>query len=404
VQLATFAGGPQADLLNSCAVLPDGSVVVGGIIDATRGEKDKLDGGHGLIQVLTKTGKPGPQQKLPAPVGDLDADAQGTIFVVGAKGSAAFDASLKKTLWSSPVGGSDARICPGFDGGAVVLASKQVSLIDAKGKTTGGFSVGGGYVNDVACDPKQKAIFICGFDNKRGTPPGQKNYPVQVAFVRAYDLAGKQLWGAYGWGGQAVADLQLMADTRAYRLALGGDGKLYVAGESAGGNTMWMRSSLDLKQNAPFAKGDAFQNAYNTRANHITAVVRLDPKTGQCDGGTLLLARLKDNKGNTIRPRAIAADAKGNVYVGGTSAFAPPKSPGSFGREGGGAYFTVFDTAFKRLYATTLAGGGTTQALAVGHGSLVAVGDCKTEFTTHKPLKAEGDANGDGFAVLFSVP
>lgn len=404
VQIATYVGGPKADALGSCAVLPDGSVVVGGVADATRGGKDKLDGGQGLLQVFTKAGKPGPQQKLPASVSDLDANAQGNIFVVGAKGSAAFDASLKKTLWSSDVGGSEARICSGPDGGAVILAGKQVTIIDAVGKTTTSFSVSGNFLTDVACDPKQKSIFICGFDNKRGTPPGQKNYPVQVAFVRAYDVAGKQRWGAYGWGGQEVADLQLMADTRAYRLAFGGDGKLYVAGESAGGNTMWMRSPLDLKQNAPFAKGDAFQNAYNTSANHITAVVRLEPKTGQCDGGTLLLARLGNNKGNTIRPRAIAADAKGNIYVGGASAFSPPKSPGSFGREGGGAYFVVFDAAFRRICATTLAGGGTTQAIAVGSGSVVAVGDCKTELTTHKPLKAEGDENGDGFVVLFSVP
>ena len=62
--------------------------------------------------------------------------------------------------------------------------------------------------------------------------------------MRAHDLAGKQVWAAYGWKGQHVADIQLMADTRGYRLAVGRDGKLYLGGESAGGNTIWMRSSL----------------------------------------------------------------------------------------------------------------------------------------------------------------
>jgi hypothetical protein len=405
IVLSTYAGGSKSDVLTGAAVLPDGAIVIGGTVDAGRGgnKGEKLEGGQGIVSILSKSGPLVAQQKFPGTINDLDADAQGNIYVTGSTGSAKLDKSLKKPLWSSNVGGAEARIAPGPDGSAVILSGKQITLIDARGKTTGNFSVSGQYLNDVACEPKLRLIFVCGFDNKHGTPPGQKNYPVQVAFVRAYDFSGKQAWGAYGWGGQNVADLQLMADTRAYRIALGGDGKLYVAGESAGGNTMWARSSLDLKQNAGLAKGDAFQNAYNTRANHITAVVRLDPKTGQSEAGTLLLARLGNGRGNTIRPRAIAADAKGNVYVGGASAFSPPKTPGSFGREGGGAYFVIFDANFKRLYATTLAGDGTTQAIAAGQGSIIAVGDCKKELATHKPLKAEGDDNGDGFTVLLST-
>ena len=187
-------------------------------------------------------------------------------------------------------------------------------------------------------------------DNKHGTPPRQRNYPVQVAFVRAYDPGGKQVWAAYGWKGQDVADLELMADTRGYRLAMGRDGKLYLGGESAGGNTIWMRCSLDLKKAVNQVEGDQFQHAYNTSANHILAVVRLDPKTGASEMATLLLARIasKGNKGNTLRMRAIAADEQGNVYVGGALASSPPKSPGSFGREGGGAYLVAFDKNFRR--------------------------------------------------------
>jgi len=214
---------------------------------------------------------------------------------------------------------------------------------------------------------------------------------------------GKPAWQAYGWAGQQVADLHLMADTRAYRLCAVG-GKLYVAGESAGGNTIWTRGSLDLAAKDHFVTGDAFQHAYNTSANHITALARLDAKTGRSEAATLLLARLSSGKGNTIRPRAVAADAEGNVYVGGASAFSPPKSPGSYGREGGGAYFVVFDARFQRRHATTLAGGGTTRAITVGPRGVVAVGDCSTEFQPVKPLKAEGDAQGDGFVVWFSAP
>jgi hypothetical protein len=404
VKMATFVGGEKADMLTAAAVLPDGSVVVGGVVDAPpEGRKgDLLEGGQGMIVLLDKAGKAAAEQRLPGGVSDLCADAEGNIYATGGFGSAKYDAGLKKPTWTSDVGGAEARIAAGPAGSAVLLVGKKIVMLDARGNPAGGFDLKGDYLTDVACDPATKRIFVCGFDNKRGTPPGQKNYPVQVAFVRAFDLDGRQVWSVYGWGGQQVADLHLMADTRAYRLAAVG-GKLYVAGESAGGNTMFSCDSLDLAQQANLVKGDAFQHAYNTVANHITAVVRLDAATGKSEAATLLLARLSSGRGNTIRPRALAADAKGNVYVGGASAFSPPKSPGSYGREGGGAYFVAFDPEFRRTYATTLAGGGTTRAIAVGPGSLVAVGDCKTEFEPVRPLKSEGDPEGDGFLVWFET-
>lgn len=402
VEMSTFVGGEKADRLTAAAVLSDGSVVLGGVVDGTwGGEKGQtLENGRGLLLVLDKACKLAAQTTLPGAVSDLDVDAAGNILITGPGGTACFDRSLKPR-WTAPLGGAEARVAAAGNGAAVLLADKKITLFDAQGHATGSFDVSGGFVLDVACDPKAQRIFVCGFDNKHGTPPGQRNYPVQVAFVRAMDFAGRPLWRAYGWAGQEVADLKLMADTRAYRLAFGPDGKLYVAGESAGGNTIWTRSSLDLGQPANFVKGDAFQHAYNTAANHITAVARLDPQTGQSEIATLLLARLASGKGNTIRPRALAADAQGNVYVGGVSTFSPPKTPGSFGGEGGGAFFVIFDRNLKRLYATTLAGGGPTQAIGVGGERIVAVGDTRTELTTYKPLKTQGDANGEGFAVVF---
>ncbi len=407
VVLSTYVGGPKIAAMTGAAILPDGSVVVGGYAGAMRsgGKGEKLEGGQGMIQVIGSSGKPVLQKTVSVRVNAMNADRDGNVYVTGPGGSVKLNGALQ-ALWTTDVGGEGARVCPGPNGGAAVLAEKRVYVLSAEGKVTAEFPVGGQHVEDVACDPKLGLIFVCGFDNKRGTPPRQRNYPVQVAFVRAHDLAGKQVWAAYGWKGQDVADMELMADTRGYRLAMGRDGKLYLGGESAGGNTIWMRSSLDLKRPVNQVKGDAFQHAYNTAANHISAIVRLDPKTGESELATLLLARIasKGNKGNTLRMRAIAADEQGNVYVGGPSAFSPPKSPGSFGREGGGAYLVVFDKNFRRTYATTLAGDGTTNAIAAGHSTLVVVGECKADLATHNPLKAASDAEGDGFITLFRLP
>ncbi len=406
VVVSSYWGGPKYDELRAVAVLPNGLVAAGGFAEATMaGDKNKkAEGGEGRITLWSSEGKRIADESCEVVPSDMDCDAKGRVLVAGRGGVFCWDPGLKRKQWQAAVGGDDARVCPGPNGGAVVLANKRVSVFDAAGNLSGEFGVAGGFVNDVACDPVSQTIFVVGFDNKRGTPPGQKRYPVQVAFVRAYDLRGEQRWQAYGWEGQAVADRQLMADTRAYRAAFGDDGKLYVAGESAGGNTMWLRSSRNLDETLPMPKFDAFQHAYNTAANHITAVVRLDAKTGASEAATLLLARLPNGKGNTIRPRAIAADAQGNIFVGGASAFSPPKTPGAFGREGGGAFLVVFDSQFRRTFATTLAGSATLQAVAVRSGVLAAVGQVQgNELATAKPVKPEGDDQGDGFLTILRV-
>jgi hypothetical protein len=221
--------------------------------------------------------------------------------------------------------------------------------------------------------------------------------------VYAFDFGGKKVWTAYDWKGQEVADLKLMADTRGYRLAMGQDGKLYVAGESAGGNTIWSRKSQDLNSELPLAKGDKYQVAFNTAANHITFVGRLDPKTGKTEAGTMLLARLSNNRGNTIRPRALAADASGRIYVGGGSASYPPVSEGAFGGDfdGGGAFFCIFDREFNRLYATKFCS-GTTLSIALGARGLVVVGDGKANLKAVNPLQPEpAGGKSDGWVVVF---
>lgn len=404
--VSSYWGGSKHDELRAVAVLPSGVVAAGGLADATvTGDKNKkVEGGEGRIAFWSVDGKHIADQPCEIVPSDMDCDLKGRLLVAGRGGVFCWDAAGKAKRWQAAVGGDDARVCAGPDGGAVVLANKRVSILDAAGNSVGEFNVAGGFVNDVACDPTSQTVFVVGFDNKHGTPPGQKRYPVQVAFVRAYDLRGEQRWQAYAWGGQDVADRQLMADTRAYRIVWGDDGKLYVAGESAGGNTIWLRSSRNLDETLPMPKFDAFQHAYNTAANHITAVVRIDPKSGASEAATLLLARLGNGKGNTIRPRAIAADAQGNVYVGGASAFSPPKTPDSFGREGGGAFLVVFDSQFRRTYATTLAGSATVQAVAVRSGVLAVVGQVEgNELVTAKPAKSGGDDQGDGFLTILRL-
>ncbi len=383
---STWLGGAEDDGLVGVVVLTDGTILVAGNAEDT----------GALIRLTADGQKVLSRRRTEGPVTDLDRDAAGRVLAAGAFGVVQLSPDAREILWHNPTGGPDARVAPGPGGGAVVLAAKTVTVVAADGRTAASWKVPGGYVEDVACDPAAGRIFVAGFDNKRG-----RKYPVQVAFVYAYDAEGRCLWKAYGWGGKEVDDRGLMADTRGYRLALGADGRLYVAGESAGGNTMWTRQSLDLDERAPLVEGDKYQRPFNTRANHITFVGRLDPATGRCEGGTMLLARLSSGRGNTIRPRALAADAEGTVYVGGASAWGAPVSEGAFGRgEPSGAWFCVFGKAFARRFATTLCDGRTT-AVALGPEVVVLVGEGKGGLPTVRPFQRALGGGVDGWIVVL---
>ncbi len=382
-------------------------MAVGGLFGATKPDpkKDDTQGGEGRVMVLDEKGRTVASQLFPAAVTDLDTNGDGTLFATGTFGTAALGPDLKKAIFTSSVGGTNARIAAGPEGGCVVLDYEgHITVLDRAGKTAQAFQIKGQHPEDIACDPQSGNLFVAGFDNKFGQVPGEKKNPVQVAWLESYSPSGERRWRSYGWGGQEVADRRLMADTRIYRLAFGADRKLYLAGESAGGNTIWSRQAHELDTPLDLVKGDQFQNAYNTGANHITAIVRLNPDTGDAEKATLLLARIggtTSGKGNTIRPRSLAADAQGRVYVGGSSASNAPFSDGAFGLpDRGGAYFIQLDAAFQRTYATVL-GGGTTRAIAVQNGRIALVGDVKDQLCTHQPAKNNVDPAGDGWLAVF---
>src|SRR5262249_13133757 len=137
------------------------------------------------------------------------------------------------------------------------------------------------------------------------------------------------VWTAYDWPGQAVADRRLMADTRGCRLAVGPDGKLYLAGESFGGNPILARGSRDLDENLPMPKGDKYHSAVNTRANPIAFLAPLDPKTGKA---AFFFSSAEDvrepGRDFNRAPYAAAVEARGSVLSAGPSRLLEPGGPG----------------------------------------------------------------------------
>ncbi|MEH1169440.1 hypothetical protein V6V47_29080 [Micromonospora sp. CPCC 205539] len=124
--------------------------------------------------------------------------------------------------------------------------------------------------------------------------------------VLRLDPTGRKLLGTTRLAG-VVEDLEvrlgdLCADSRVDRIAPGRDGRLYLAGETAGGNTIFNRSATDPSRPAPNLVIDSFTEASNTSNAHLAYLARFDPATGRQLAGQTLLARIdtKGDQGNTI--------------------------------------------------------------------------------------------------------
>lgn len=320
---STYLGGLPADLVSAVDLAPDCAVVVGGQISGTdfgirptvlfggtSGAVLRLDSKGQRVLSLTRLGQV---------VNDLEVRRKGgQIAVAGDFGLALLSPDGKSALWSVTDQGPAGRVAVGNDGTVAALFGKTLSVYDSSGKAVGSRSFGDSAVNDVAVDDLSQTVFVTGFAQRDGGPCSE----LQVAWVRAYDYSGQILrWRAYDWTyAEVAAASNSCADTRGIRVAMGRDGKLYFAGESAGGNTIYRYEAQSLAKPAANVKYDPFTDAYNTASNHITYYARFEPASGQQGAGQILLARLGTGKGNTIRPLALAADEAGRVYVGGVAA------------------------------------------------------------------------------------
>jgi hypothetical protein len=357
VNSASFAGLGLGDRASGVAIAPDCSVILGVTLSNVSAFSDTTNitnplsptnvGTNGSILKLSANGSQLLKRaKIGAAINDIAVNpTNGDIAIAANIGVVVLAADLATVRWTD-LSLVAARVDIASDGVVVALRggtqaqavgdsgqAKTYTIYNANGTLRYQRASNYTQVQDIAVDAATQRVFMTGYQQRDGSSCSK----LQVAWLKAFDYDGEEKWLNYDYA-FGVADANNdCADTRGRRVAVGEDGKVYFAGTSAGGNSIfrWLPSTrqtgvalnqLGTAANNTQPGNDNYVNPYNTRSNHITYVARFEPSTGQHIVGFKLLSRNGDAtnlqaNGNTIEPRAIAGDKDGRFYVGGYSAY-----------------------------------------------------------------------------------
>jgi hypothetical protein len=327
------------------------------------------------------------------------------------------DADLTTVRWAATPG-EVVRCAIALDGRVAALLTTQTLLIyPANGGSPLAVNVGGTAVRDIAIDATTGLVFATGYT--------QAASDLKVAFLRAYRLHdGTLAWQRYGFSAGVVKGAGLAADSEGRRLAMGGDGMLYVAGFTDGGNSIFGRDPADINRvlsTSELIKYDSYNNPFNiSGAKSLAWYGRFDPASGTLLRGQWLLTRLSDGKGNSISIQGLAAAADGTLAVVGSAACCLQgrstmqlfgQTLGSY--ESGEPFVLIVHPAFTQRYVwTALAAPGATAgsspaiaAAITADRIAVAVNftpaGSRALVTTGYPVFATGLGGTDGYYVTM---
>lgn len=318
---ASYLGGTSSDVGNTVEIAPDNTIVIGGTLIGNNLGVTPVGTGNGVIIRLSANGQTVISlTRIGNSVEDLDIDPiTGNIAVVTNLGLHVYNTNASASLWSIPITGvGTRRVAVGSDGTIAALVNKRVYVYDKNGVSLGAsFPISHTFVEDVCVHSNSKSVICTGYTQRNGGGCRQ----LQVAFIKSYTYTGTLKWTNYDWThAQAHSARSSCADSRGIRVAIGKDDRLYFAGESAGGNSIFRFNPKNIRTNAPNVRYDAYTDPFNTKSNHITYYARMNPSNGDILAGQFILTRLRSGAGNTIKPRAITADEVGNVYITGGAA------------------------------------------------------------------------------------
>jgi len=424
IRMSSYLGGSgDDDAVVGLRIAADATIVVaanlaGDFDPLVKPEKTGGDAGRrGAVLRLSGDGRRILSfHRIADEVKDLALDGKDNICVAAGKmGAIRLSPQADQVLWTKDLGDSCDRIDAAADGHAVALvAGKQVVMLDPAGKQLAAIA-GKAFTTDVCIDGATKTVVYTGFRNARAHD-GKRNEPVQIAYVKAVGYDGREKWTDYDWSTDQTSERFVnrstnnMADTRAYRCAVGRDGKLYAAFESAGGNHIFRRLPTNIMEKAPLVGGGPHHEFWGGGgAVHRTVFGRFDIHTGKVDLVQQFTGRDEKNRCTNVRMKqgAVAADEDGRVFLaGGAGASLPidldpiPSQP-----RGGPFLLGMAPDLRGRLVCTRMHGQGSVHALdvrTIGRQAVVVYGGSGAEEGMFVQDAVQKAARGkDGFLVIL---
>lgn len=421
---ASYLGGVGADQVTAAGFAPDGGLLLAGSwpsLDVPGVTPlQLLNGGAGALLRLAADGRAVTAiTRIGGGVSDMEVSGQGEVVACGDFGVAVLAPDLGSLRWSdSP--GAVGRCAIGEGGAVAALVGNTAYRYTSAGERSAWAAAGSGAA-DVAIDDGRGLVFVTGYT--------QKSANLKVAYLRAYSLGGALAWTNYDHTASAITGAGLGADSEGRRVALGADGKLYLAGWTDGGNSIYGRDPRDVARrlgSGELITFDAYNDPFNiSGAKSLAWYGRFDPATGTLELGQWLLTRLSDGKGNSISIRALDAAADGTLLIAGDTAASIQGRTGMQlggvtlgGYESGEPFLLLVRPDFRqRLIWTALAApgtsaGGSPAGAAAISGTALAVGTTLNPrgsgtprglVTLGEPLQAgaaTSDASEGHFVVL----
>ncbi|XP_046558079.1 uncharacterized protein LOC124267207 [Haliotis rubra] len=256
-------------------------------------------------------------------------DVAGTprILIQGDFGITVLDQNFKQ-VWNVAHGcsGTKCKSDIATDGTvSMLLTSGHLFHYDASGKLLGDKQLGKNHYTDTAIDPYRKMVIYSYFFQSY-----PHHIPVQVPCLLAMDyLLSKVIWTDYCVGGIEDYDTQNMADSRIQHIYYNdNDKKLYFAGYTDGGNSIFRYDTEDIQNNHGSLHGltimpshqrptyDKYVNTYNMHgATSISVGGRIDTDRGQVEEVQFYIARLSSGAGNSVKSIEIAAGVNSVMFM-----------------------------------------------------------------------------------------
>jgi hypothetical protein len=423
-----LGGAGDDDSVVGCRIQSDGTIVLavnlsGPLPPAIKPAASAGNAGAGafVLRLSPDGQKILSQLGLPGEARDLAIDEKDNLYVAaGSGGFAKLDPKAARILWSRQGADPCLRIDAAGDGHCAILASGKnstISIFDSSGKQLGSSS-GRSFTNDVCIDGASKTACFVGFRNARAHD-GKRMEPVQISYMQAIGYDGSKKWCNYDWSTDQKSDRFVnksgnnMADTRGYRCAIGRDGLLYAAFESAGGNHIFYYSPTSITERLKFAGGDQYHQFHASAAEHKTVFGRYEPATGKVLGMQQFCGRTERGRANATRMKEgdIAAAQGGVTCLAGLAGASIPITPDLCAADepkGGPYMLAMSGDLTTRLACLRMQSKGSAHCLDVRTGvgkTTIVYGGSGAEAGMHSHLPVQKTLGGtkDAFIVVLEV-